>query len=226
MRGAASAAPFTADRELAMAKRRIRFELGEIKISGLKIEIDDELDAANAAFGAAQHLVAGAIQPAFAQAIVKGQQAGKLIEGTASSVGEGQRTSAPRNTRSISSGRKKPASGSDANVLPYTHDPDKYGNPSIEWSTAQKALWTLWALQESADIKEMTSTQIVDVLSKYFREFSPPNRQNVTRDLGKEKKKNPPTVGFSPDTGGWFLYDPGKTAAKALAHPTGPTPAA
>ena len=207
-----------------MAKRRIRFELGEIKISGLKIEIDDELDAATAAFSAAQHLVAGAIQPAFAQAIVKSQQPGKMIEGsTIPTDGEGQRTPAPRNNRSGPT-RRKISSGGDKAVLPYTHDPDKYGNPSMEWNTAQKALWTLWAMQESAGIQEMTSGQIVDVFNKYFREFRPPNRQNVTRDLGKEKKKNPPTVGSNPDTETWFLYDPGKTAAKALAHPTAPTP--
>lgn len=200
-----------------MAKRRIRFELGEIKIAGLKLEIDDELDAATTAFRAAQQLVAGAIQPAFAQALVNGDA--KVINGnTGAPEGEPAKLSP---SRKAPVRRNRIASSSDpAKVPAFTHDPDKYGNPATTWKVAQKAIWTLWAIQESGGVQEMTATQIADTFNKYFREFRVISPSNVSRDLGSERKKNPPTVGSNPDSGTWYLLEAGKTAAKALAHPT------
>ncbi len=202
-----------------MAKRRIRFELGKIEISGLKLEIDDDLDAATAAFAAAQQMVAGAIQPAFAQALAKGNRT--IEAGAAPADGNTAKAAPSKGTRSGS--RRKSSTDSPSNLPQYNHDPVKYGNPDMEWTTAQKAIWVLWVVQESGGATEMTPIQITDWSNKYFREFRTINRQNVLRDLGKEKKKNPPTVGNNPDAGMWFLYDPGKTVAKGLAHAVAPS---
>jgi hypothetical protein len=199
-----------------MSKRRIRFELGEIKIAGLKLEIDDELDAATTAFRAVQQLIAGAIQPAFAQALVSGDT--KVINGNTGAP-EGEAAKLPPAKKASPRRSRLASSGDPAKIPVFTHDPEKYGNPATTWKVAQKAIWTLWAIQESGGAKEMTTTQIADTFNKYFREFRVISSSNVSRDLGSERKKNPPTVGSNPDSSTWYLLEAGKTAAKALAHP-------
>ncbi len=201
-----------------MARRKIRFELGEIKIAGVKLEIDDDLEPATAAFGAAQQLIAGAIQPALSQALVNAQ--GKTIEGSVpkSHNGDAAHLPAPAARPGRSRSRAKAVAVESANLPTLIHDPVKYGNPKQDWTTAQKAIWILWIVQESTGRSELTATEVVETFNKYFKEFRTINRQNTARDLGKERKKNPPTVGWNPDTKVWYLYDAGKVVARGLAQ--------
>src|ERR1051325_5601814 len=57
-----------------MAKRRIKFKLGEIRISGVELEIEDERDQATAALSALQNQLSGVVQPAVSKALLGASQ--------------------------------------------------------------------------------------------------------------------------------------------------------
>jgi hypothetical protein len=206
-----------------MARRKIRFELGEIRISGIKLEIDDELESATAAFGAVQQIVAGALQPAFNQALLGAR--GAVIDAE-QPIAQPLPAQLPSNAAKPkprpAKNRNAPTPASTQDLPALSLDPTTYGNPRQDWTSAQKALWILWAVQESTGKTDLTTTEIVSLFNKYYQQFRTINKQNVGRDLGKERKKNPPTVGWKPDEKKWFLYEAGTTAAKALAHPSSP----
>ena len=61
-------------RQILMAKRRIKFTLGEIRISGVELEIEDEREQATTAFASLQSQIAGLIQPVVGKALLGGPQ--------------------------------------------------------------------------------------------------------------------------------------------------------
>jgi hypothetical protein len=55
-----------------MAKRSIKFKLGEIRISGIELEIEDDPEQATSAFVAMHDQLTGALQPALSKALIAG----------------------------------------------------------------------------------------------------------------------------------------------------------
>jgi hypothetical protein len=196
-----------------MSKRRIKFKLGEIKISGVELEIEDDPEHATAAFAAVQNHISNVVQPAVSRALLGASQ---VIDAPPVN---GQPVGAPaaRKRRKLgASGKTGEGGGQPINLV---HDPDKFGNPQQGWSTANKGCWLLWVVEQAAGTKELTITEIVNAFNQHYRQFGTITASNLGRDFGTLRKKNPPPVGVdtnrSPQV--WFLLDSGKALAERLA---------
>ena len=199
-----------------MAKRRIKFKLGEIRISGVELEIEDDREAANAALSNVQNLLAGAVQPVVSKALLG---AGQVIDTTPTN-GQQTSTSVLRKRRKLnSSAATKTSEDGAAQPITFIHDPHTYGNPQQAWTTANKAIWLLWVVERATGVKELTVTAIANMFNQHYRNFGTIHKGNVQRDFGLQRTKTPPPVGTdtnqSPQK--WFLYEAGKNHAERLA---------
>jgi hypothetical protein len=105
-------------------------------------------------------------------------------------------------------GRKPRRSRSDApasEALDFAHDPDQWGHPVLDWTTAQKAIWLLYVLEQQQQIKDMSSVQIAATFNKHFRQSKTIQQSNVIRDLGKEKTKNVVGEDANQTPSHWYL---------------------
>jgi len=200
-----------------MAKRRIKFKLGEIKISGVELEIEDERDQATATFAALQNQLAGVIQPAVSKAFLAAD-AGHVIDAT---VTNSQNGSAPaaRKRRKFGPSAPGKAAESGSEPISFVHDPAKFGNPQEGWSTPKKGVWLLWVVEQAASKAQLTISEIVGTFNQHYRQFGTITASNLSRDFGGLRKKNPPPVGVdtTKDPQVWYLHDSGKTWATQLA---------
>jgi hypothetical protein len=119
-----------------MAKRRIKFKLGEIKITGVELEIEDEREQATAALATFQNQLASALQPAVSKALLG---AGPVIDAPLAISQNGPGSPARKRRRRGSSAVGKAADGSSEAVA-FVHDPTKFGNPQETWSTPKKGV--------------------------------------------------------------------------------------
>jgi hypothetical protein len=197
-----------------MSKRRIKFKLGEIKISGIELEIEDEREHATAVLAEIQHQIAGAVQPALSKSLLG---VGPVVD-VPPANGQPTPTSPVRQRRKRAAGASGKGSDNTAQPITLIHDPDKYGNPQQGWSTPNKAIWLLWVVEQAANKKELSAAEIADTFNQHYRQFGTVSASNVTRDLGSQRKKNPAPVGTDPNRSPqvWFLYDAGKARAERL----------
>ena len=129
--------------------------------------------------------------------------------------------------------RKKRAAGSrsvavadsadgSGGAVNYRHDAEKYGSAKQTWTTAQKAMWLLYVVGESAGQKELSAAVIASTFNQHFKQSGAIQRGNVGRDLGKLKTKTsggkPP--GVAEDTTKnpslWYLTEEGSRTAQGL----------
>jgi hypothetical protein len=203
-----------------MARRRIKFKLGEIKISGIELEIEDERESATAALNTLQSQLTGAFQPALSKALLGA--GAPVIDAPVNGQASLDATAPQKRTRrrAASSAAPKPVNEAvPEQAVAFVHDPDKFGNPSQQWNTANKAIWLLWVVEQATEQKELTAPQIADVFNRHYREFGTILSFNISRDLGNQRKKSPAPVGTDPNRNPqvWFLYDAGKAHAQRLA---------
>ena len=198
-----------------MAKRRIKFELGEIRISGVKLEIEDERDQATAALAALQTQLAGVVQPAVSKALLG---AAPIIDATPAN-GQNGSTPPARKRRKIGSSALGKAADSGGEAISFVHDPAKFGNPKESWSTPKKGVWLLWVVEQAAAKAQLTISEIVNTFNQHYRQFGTITTSNLARDFGTQRKKSPPPVGVDTNREPqlWYLHDSGKTWAEQLA---------
>lgn len=198
-----------------MAKRRIKFKLGEIKIAGVELEIEDDREQATAAFAAVQNQIASVVQPAVSKALLG---VGQVIDAAPSNGHSGATPSARPKRRKLSSSAQTGETAVEP--IELSHDPVKFGNPVQGWSTPNKGIWLLWVVEQATARRELTISEIVNTFNQHFRTFGTITASNLSRDFGTLRKKNPPPVGAdtnrSPQV--WYLYDAGKTLAERLAR--------
>ena len=84
----------------------------------------------------------------------------------------------------------------------------KYGNPIQDWIAAQKCIWLLFVIEGTTGTKEVSGPQLAATFNSAFK------APHVTRDLAKEKIKNPAPIGE--DKGLYYLTDEGKRQAQQL----------
>lgn len=199
-----------------MAKRRIKFKLGEIKIAGVELEIEDEREQATAALAALQNQLAGVVQPAVSKALLG---AGATIIDASPANGQNGSTPPARKRRKLSSSTAAKPGSDGAQAITFVHDPVKFGNPRQGWTTANKSIWLLWVVEQAVGIKELTVNGIASAFNQHYRDFGIIRPPNVQRDLGNQRTKTPPPVGTDPNRSPqvWFLYDAGKAHAERLA---------
>ena len=100
-------------------------------------------------------------------------------------------------------------------------DAAKYGTPQMSWSTAHKAIWFLYIVNEQAKMSELTAYNITKNFNKYFKASKTINSGNVMTALDKEKLKGAnSTVGtnVSEGTTKYFLTQAGIALAERLAQ--------
>jgi len=181
-----------------MAKFRIR-----MKVQGFELEVDGEREDI----------------PAITNA-VKDQLGGLVISGEV--VTDGRKQLEPGNrgaTEDDKGGRRRNRSGgrsSEAAAAPieFRHDPAKYGNPTQDWNAAQKCIWLLFVIEGTTGTKEVSGPQLAATFNSSFKASGKLHPPHVTRDLAKEKIKNPAPIGE--DKGLYYLTDEGKRQAQQL----------
>lgn len=196
-----------------MAKRKIKFKLGEITIKNVELEIEDEREVATAMFSELQNQLAGAIQPGFNKALLAA--GGQVIEATPAN-GSGAATSGSKPTKKRATGSKVAGEPGGTQPIDFRHDASKYGNPQQAWSATDKCVWLLFVLEGVVSTKEVTGPQLAATFNQQFKAAGKIHPPHVTRDLGRAKVQNPAHVGE--DKGLWYLTDEGKKHAQQLIH--------
>lgn len=114
-----------------------------------------------------------------------------------------------------------------AEAVDFKHDAEKYGFPKQTWSTAQKAMWTIYMLGDLGETKEFSAGAIAASFNMHFKSFGAIRPQNVLRDLGNEKgKSGAVNSDATQDPMKWYLLEAGKTIAAGLVAETKGTPSA
>jgi hypothetical protein len=196
-----------------VAKRKIKFKLGEITIKNVELEIEDDREVATAVFSELQNQLANAVQPGFNKALLAAGE--QVIEATPAN-GTGTATSGAKPTKKRALGAKTPSEPGRAQPIDFRHDASKYGNPQQAWSVTDKCVWLLFVLEGVVDTKEVTGPQIAVTFNQQFRPAGKIHPPHVTRDLARAKVQNPSLVGE--DKGVWYLTDEGKKHAQQLIH--------
>ncbi len=184
-----------------MAKFKMR-----LKLTGLEVEIEgDRADVPLMTQGLREQIVGLIESPA---SVADPER--KKVDNTAPLFPQVEPKSPPRARRANGSGRI-----ATVDAISFKHDAAKYGAPSQDWTTAQKAMYTLYVVAKQTGVKEMTSSVIAATYAQHFKQFKMIRRQNVTRDLGHIKGKtvaedtnqNPPK---------WLLLESGEREVEAL----------
>ncbi len=102
-----------------------------------------------------------------------------------------------------------------SDAVDFQHAPEKWANPSQEWTTTQKAIWLLFIVEKQAQRKELSGVMIASTFNKHFREAKPIQTGNVVRDLKKQKLKTPTLVveDTTKSPSMWYLTEEGKKYA-------------
>jgi hypothetical protein len=102
-------------------------------------------------------------------------------------------------------------------AIDFRHEAAKYGTPSQNWTTLQKAMWLLYVVGEESGVKEMSGRRVVLTFNKHYRQAKEVMVANVNRDLGRAKVKSPSLVGEdntkSPPA--WYLTEEGVKSVQA-----------
>jgi hypothetical protein len=202
-----------------MPKLEIEFE-----ITGVKLRIKGESEDVVARATDVQRRLQGAVQALGAVgdgALSAAPPPAVALPPAAPVTLDADATRTRRTTRRTSGGTRQ-----KADALELTHDPEKYGFPKQDWTTAVKAMWLLYMLEQQTTHKEASAPAIADTFNKYFREFGVIRQNNVTRDLATLKGKgksvnNDPAK--EPQT--WYLLEDGKKEVEALLKTKGATTA-
>jgi hypothetical protein len=194
-------------------KLTVEFDLGELKISGLKIRVSGERDEANAVVRALTGQVLDAVRPALTAPAADSNGRGGALEI------EPPQTQTERRPRKRSPKTAALAAASPASTgIDFRHDPGKYGNPLQTWKVVDKCIWLLYVLDQLANKKDISSADLAVTYNRHFKATGQLYLRHIPRELGRAKTKNPSFVGE--DNSLWFLTDAGKKRAKDLIKET------
>jgi len=187
----------------------------KVKLQGFELEIEGNRQDASIIGRNIGEQISAMLSPAV-----------NIVEGE--TIGENHPTvqpiiALPESTPKRKSNRRPKAPSGEASVengasIEFRHDPAKYGMPSQQWNTAQKAIWLLYVVRESVGVGEMSAGQIFRTFNTQFRQAKTITRSNVFRDLGKAKLASPALVGedTTKTPALWFLTDEGVRRAQTL----------
>jgi hypothetical protein len=194
-----------------MAKRKIKFKLGEITIKDVEFEIEDEREVATAIFSDLRNQLTSAIQPAFNKALLG---AGGPVTEAVSVNSNSQNAPAGKASKKRTPTSRPSGETGGTQPIVFRHDASKYGNPQQAWSATDKSVWLLFVLEGVANTKEVSGPQLASTFNQHFKAAGKIHPPHVTRDLGRAKVQSPTHVGE--DKGLWYLTDEGKKHAQQL----------
>lgn len=191
-----------------MSKFRVK-----LKVQNLEFEIEGSREDASLLSRNIGQQMANLVQPA--SRILNGELNENSFDASKSVIA----LPVARKTRRRRNGTSAGESADAAAVIDFKHDPSKFGNPRQEWKTAEKALWLLYVVKESAGIGDLSATALAESFNKHFRQAGTVTSSNVSRDLGRLKvREKPSPVGEdttkNPST--WYLTEQGIARAQVL----------
>lgn len=199
-----------------MSKFKVR-----MKLQGLEIEIEGAREDIPLITENLSQQISGLIQPA--GAIIDGE----VVEDRRSGGTEnGQPAAAAtppvrkrRARRTIAGAGANGADGSSKETaLDWKHEPEKYGNPSKDWSGTDKAIWLLYVTGEVAGVTQLSANRIAATFNKHFYQAGKILAHNAQRDLGRRKiVTNAPVAEDTTQTpSAWYLTESGRKKAQEL----------
>ena len=203
-----------------MSKFKVKVKLQgyEVKLGSIEFSVEGEKEDAQKISHEIERQLSGMIHaPTMTpNALTSGNGKTHPVIEVAEVEGGGSGAGRRKPKRSGGSGTPK-SSGEDIN---FVHDPAKYGTPQMTWTTAQKAIWFLYIVNEQAKVSELTAYNIAKNFNKHFKASKTINNGNVMTALEKEKIKGASsTVGTNivDGTTKYFLTQAGITSAQKLA---------
>jgi hypothetical protein len=192
----------------------------EIEITGLKIRYRGDREDVRRITGAIQNQFGDILStPAI---LSDGRTNGHVVDGHIAASPE-QKLAEGKKDRRRSNGNRRPAekgrtSNGQTRAIAWSHDPSKWGNPKQEWNPTKKSLWLLYVVENAADIKDLTASEIAKTFNQHCRESGAITGSNVSRDLKGAKLKQPALVqnDTSKEPPPWYLTSAGKTEAEKL----------
>ena len=190
-----------------------KFKLS-IKIQGLEIEVEGAREDAALMAQSVHEQLGGLLQSA--GTIIDGDK----IDGSGSAISKevAEAKSSARKNRKRRQSKNTSSPDDVVESLTFRHEPEKYGTPRQEWSTAEKSIWTMYVTSKFNGDIELSSKAIASLFNRHFKQSKVIDVSNVTRDLGKLKVKSPSQVtenaGKRPST--WYLTSEGISQAETL----------
>lgn len=184
-----------------MSKFMVRVEL-----QGLKIEVEGSREDVPRLAQRVGEQVGSLVQPALLLEAERSRAADS--DGDDRTVSEQGKTRR-RRVSGGSSGRRTLVEEINLSI-----DPAKHGSPRQTWNGVQKSIWLLHVAG-----KALSAYSIEKAFNAQFRAAGALRRQNVARDLAKEKlkgKEAPAGADVSDGTTKYFLTDAGSAMAKKL----------
>jgi hypothetical protein len=190
---------------------KVKFRL---KITGFELEMEGTRESTALITSQVNNALTGLINPpAMDEADLSMKSNGKdhqIVDSNATVVSSTirKRIRKPKQT--------SPNQTEGGDVVNFAHEPEKYGMPSIKWSTAIKSLWLLYVVKHAAKKDALTSKQIIETFNKHFKQAK--TIINVTRDLGQLKLENGYWVGedSTKNPHEWYITEPGEKHVQKL----------
>jgi hypothetical protein len=188
----------------------------KLKLQGLELEMEGSREDIPLMAQNLGNQLAGLIQPAadMAEDKNKDQSQQQSLPTIDHSLGDAPDSKKQRRRRRATTAPQSANSG--AKPIEWTHDAAKYGSPQQTWSTATKAIWTLYVVLQELSLAQLTAPQIADTFNRKFKQAGTVRATNVSRDLGNLKVKNPSLTGedTTKAVAEWFLTDVGVKSAQ------------
>lgn len=191
----------------------------KMKLTGFELEIEGNRDDIPLISQNIGSQMTGLLNPA--GAIIEGEVFESTKPKTISVAPLNENFSAPKKTKRKSTGGQKQNTGEKAQALDWKHEPKKFGTPKQSWTAVQKAMWTLYVVNEVLQVSELSSAMIADTFNKHFRQAGEVKGFNLTRDLGRLKVKGLLGENTTQAPPKWYLLDEGiKTVQTLIANPS------
>jgi hypothetical protein len=193
--------PIGTNEEKQMSKFSVK-----IKLQGLEIEVEGSQDVAPRIAKQVAEQIGALVKPPMLIEMGKGNN------GSFESTDDHDEKGKSKKKRSSGGGTK-----SSADDVNFTHAPSQHGSPSQDWTTTQKAIWLLCALNSE---KPLSGYSIAKAFNKQFKTAGAINGGNVNKGLDKEKLKgatSPVGADVSDGTTRYYLTNAGKAMGEKLA---------
>jgi hypothetical protein len=179
----------------------------KIKLQGLEIEVEGSQDVAPRIAKQVGEQISALVKPPMLI------EMGKNSNGSIESAEDHDDKGKPKKKKSSGGGGSK----ASADDVAFTHDPSQHGSPQQGWTTTQKAIWLLHAVNSD---KPLSGYSIAKIFNKQFKSAGAINNGNVNKGFDKEKLKGataPVGADMSDGTARYYLTDVGKALGAKLA---------
>ena len=190
----------------------------KMKLQGFELEIEGEREDIPLIAQNLGEQFSGLLAPA--ANIAEGEVPRKQVSNNATAipVPEAKPIRKRKRQSSTSRGGSNGTSSESKNILNWEHNPERWGNPLQTWTTAEKAIWLIYVVEQELNTTSLPASQITATFNHHFKQAKTVHPPNVTRDLGRLKSGANSDVGedSTKSPSEWFLTTAGKKKVEAL----------